>query len=183
MDFDVLNSDEYYHNFEDIKNSVLSNSPLPKYIPKNYTFEKGYIFYDHENFYKQYEDEMTYREYRQQLFKKAKGLNKDYYYKEYKRLDSFKMYNLTYKASEKNEFGYYPSIYIRCKKGKTTVIEDGNREMNPKIISHNGKKYLKRLGAYYTYYYIDDELWTVEFMLGLPEDEAFKIMESIDVGN
>ncbi|WP_066507744.1 hypothetical protein [Abyssisolibacter fermentans] len=179
--FDILNSMEFHYTIKSIKNKIPINSPFPKYISKEYTFDQACIFYSYENFYKPYQKEMTYREYLEKLFTEAKLLDKDYYYKEYERFSKFDNFNLRYKGSIKNKFNEYPQLDIFIKKGKMTSIIDSEISYSKtEIIEHNGKKYLKEDNCYYTYCYIDDQLWIIKIVSSLTEDEIFKIMESIE---
>ena len=72
-------------------------------------------------------------------------------------------------------------LHLSFKKGKTTVLQDsGTSELPTEIIEYNGRKYLKDDMAYYTYVYIDDELWTIEIGTGQNIDEISKIIDSIE---
>lgn len=194
LNYDISNWIETYYTIEDIKNYIPKHSPLPKYIPKGFTFNKSDLVYLYEN-----ANEINSREFLNKLFKEAKASGKDYYYKEYKRSSESHSIYLEYKQTNSDKdtkTNSEPSLNITFRKGKTTHIHDfgSGVGMKVKTIEHNGKKYLVkhstydyggRMGddyEYYTYVYINDELWTIEISKPktIAVDEIFKIVESME---
>ena len=174
-DFSILNWCEYYYSIEEMRNSLSYYVPLPGYIPDGFALVESGVYYEYENYYKPYEEKMTYKEFLMKLFEEAKKDQKDYYYKEYNRLNEVKGYSLEYKSNDEAQ-----RIYLYFKKGKTTILHDsGTDELMTEIIEHNGRSYLKDEFSYYTYFYIEDDLWTVRITAGIEEDRIFRIMESV----
>ena len=174
-DFSILNWCEYYYTIEDARDNISHYGPLPGYIPDGFAFIESGVYYEYENYYEPYEEKMTYNEFLMKLFEKTKKDQKDYYYKEYNRLNEVRGYSLEYKGNDEAQ-----RIYLYFKKGKTTVLHDsGTEKLVPETIEHNGRKYLKDEFSYYSYFYIGDDLWTVRITAGIEEDEIFRIMESI----
>lgn len=175
IDFSILNWCEYYYTIEDMKNNISYYEPLPRYIPDGFAFSESCIYYEYENYYKPYEEDITYKEFLVKLFEEAKKDQKDYYYKEYNRLNGVTGYSLEYESNSEKQ-----KIYLDFKKGKTTILHDsGTDELTTEIIRHNGRKYLKDEISYYTYFYIGDDLWTIKITTDLEEDEILRIMESV----
>jgi hypothetical protein len=173
--FSILNWCEYYYTIEDVRNSITHYGPLPGYIPDGFALIESGVYYEYENYYEPYEEKMTYKEFLMKLFEKAKKDQKDYYYKEYNRLNKVRGYSLEYKGDDEAQ-----RIYLYFKKGKTTILHDsGTDELMTEIIERKGRKYLKDESSYYTYFYIGDDLWTVRITAGIEEDRIFRIMESI----
>lgn len=174
-DFSILNWCEYYYTIEDMRNSISYYGPLPGYIPDGFALIESGVYYEYENYYKPYEEKMIYKEFLAKLFEEAKKDQKDYYYKEYNRLNEVRGYSLEYESN-----GEVQRIHLNFKKGKTTILHDsGTDELMTEIIEHNGRKYLKDEFSYYTYFYIGDDLWTIRITAGIEEDRIFRIMESI----
>lgn len=185
IDLKILNSHDEYYTMEVTKDILPQDSPLPKYIPEGFTFEKADVFYNYENFYKPYEKEMTFKEYLSKLFDEAKTLGKDYYFKEYKRLDASANYFLDYTGVKKDGDNFESHLYLGIKKGKWTSLSSNYVSSDNEIIEYNGRKYLKvDEFSYYTYIYLDDELWTISINLSRPNildiEELFKIIESME---
>lgn len=183
IDLKILNSYENYYTIEDMKKNIPSSNPLPKYIPKGFDFSKALVFYDYEDFHAPYEDKMTYKEFLEKQFNEAKTEGKGYYYKEYGRFNEIYRYILEYKTNnfQESKLDSTQILHLSFKKGKTTVLQDsGTSELPTEIIEYNGRKYLKDDMAYYTYVYIDDELWTIEIGTGQNIDEISKIIDSIE---
>ncbi|MTI71722.1 MAG: hypothetical protein FH751_15855 [Firmicutes bacterium] len=182
-DFDILNNTEKDYTIKDIKDTVTIDNPIPKAIPEGFKFNRSFVNYKYENFYKPYEKEMTYKQYLNKLFKEAKKEGKDYYYKEYKRFSELSSFWIEYTNNKE----YIQRLFLQFKKGKTTLLHDNRypNDFKTKIIKHNGKKYLTDFKSYYTYVYIDDELWTIR--IDKPDElninEMFKIIESIESNN
>lgn len=180
MDFKILNSREEYYTMEITRDILPQGSPLPKYIPEGFTFEKAYIFYNYENFYKPYEKEMTYMEYIGKLFDEAKALGKDYYFEEYRRFEASARYFLNYTGDRDN---IESKLHLDIKKGKWSSLSSSYISSDNKIIEYNGRKYLEDdKFTYYTYIYIDEELWTIHVTKPSSLDivEMFKIIESME---
>lgn len=186
-DFQVLNWIENYFTIEETRENISSNSPLPKYIPEGFVFSKSLLLYGYEDFYKPYEDKMIYKEFLTILFEEAKREGKDYYYKEYARFNEVNEYRLEYDSvgGTDNAQRFPQGLTVNFKKGPTTVLYDGATDkMITEVIEHNEKKYLRERNTYYTYIYIDDELWTIEIrvqvIIKLGIEEISKIIESIE---
>ena len=174
-DFSILNWCEYYYTIEDMRNYISHYGPLPEYIPDGFELIESGVYYEYENYYKPYEEKMTHKEFLMKQFEEAKKNQKDYYYKEYNRLNEIRGYSLEYES-----IGEAQRIYLYFKKGKTTILHDsGTDELTTEIIEHNGRKYLKDEFSYYTYFYNGDDLWTIRITAGVEEDRIFRIMESI----
>lgn len=182
IDFDILNTIENYQNFEDMKKNISADSPLPAYIPESFTFSKASVYLEYDNFYEPYSNEMTYKEYLMKLFEETKVLGKDYFYKEYDRSNETLAYWIFYTADSKDEFNSYPQLSIEFKKGKMTSLADnGVSSFETETIDNNGRKYLKYDNTYYTYTYVNGELWTIEICKprNLEVEDMYKIIESI----
>lgn len=77
------------------------------------------------------------------------------------------------------------SLQLHITKGQLSVsVNKELPEMDTVIIEHNGKEYIKQIDGdnnlYYTYLYIDDELWTITIATSLSDDEVFKIVEELE---
>lgn len=193
LNYDISNWIETYYTIEDIKNYIPKHSPLPKYIPKGFTFNKSDLVYFYED-----ANEINSREFLNKLFEEAKASGKDYYYKEYKRSSQSHSFYVEYKQTNSDKdtkIHFEPRLNMRFKKGKTTRISEFSSgvEKKAKTIEHNGKKYLVESYTrddgtrmedyrYYTYVYINDELWTIEISKSktIAVDEIFKIVESME---
>lgn len=179
-DFEVLNDRHSYDTFEAVIENLPSNSPIPKYIPEGLEFIKAEAFYRYDYLFS------TDDNYLNGLFEEAKNERQDYYYKEYTNLNKLGWYYLDFRGiiSLADEKKHLPSIHMALKKGETTdLIVKNPDELVTEIIEYNGKKYLKEGDLYYTYYtyvYIDNELWTITIRTGLSIDEISKIIEGIE---
>lgn len=179
----ILNWYDHYYTMEDTKKNIPDNSPIPAYVPKGFIFDKSLVRYKYEEFYEPYKEEMTYREFLIKLFEETKKEGKDYYYKEFARLDEVLCYRLEYSntSNEVNEDKVVPWLSLEFTKGESAVLSDnGTSKVVTEIIEHNGREYLKEESFYYTYTYIDEELWTICVNTGLSIDEISKIIESIE---
>lgn len=168
--FDVLNYDDKYDNLEDLKKNISDDSPIPKYIPKRFRFEEASVVYN-------INDSLSID--LNKLFEEAKASGMDYIYREFERSNEVESYSIKYRSTS----GFYGmSVYF--KKGKTTLIAETSK-LYTETIEYNGRKCLKSGDSYYTYIYIDDELWTIEFMKPniVVIEEIFKMIESIDEAN
>lgn len=179
-DFDVLNDYEIYYTIEDIKNNIKGSIPLPEYTPDGFTFSDSLVFYQYEDYYKQYEDESTHKEFLSQLFEQAKTVGEEYYYKEYTRYKDSESYWLNYSFNENSDISKKFTVMIG--KGKmSSLMDNGDREVQIETIEHNGREYLYYDNEYATYVYLNGELWTIRIVKPkeLETDDVFKIIESI----
>ncbi len=183
-DFVILNNYRRYDTFEEFKEKLPSGSPIPNYIPEGFEFIKSDVTYSHEYIF-----ELDYN-YLKTLFEEAKSEGKDYYYKEFTNLNRLGSYSIDYRGniSLADEKMYVPSIHMIIKKGETTnlYVKDPD-EVFTEVIEYKGRSFLREhikkedsYCTYYTYMYIDDELWTISISTGLSVEEVAKIVESIE---
>lgn len=183
-DFEILNDRRRHNTFEEIKENLPSGSPIPKYIPEGLEFIKAEVFYKYEYLFG------SDYNYLNILFEEAKNEGKDYYYKEFTNLNRLRRYNIDYRGniSLADEKKHVPSIHMIFKKGETTnlIVTDPD-EVLTEIIEYKEKIFLKEYlrkedsyCTYYTYIYIDDELWTITIYTGLGIEEIAKIIEGIE---
>lgn len=77
------------------------------------------------------------------------------------------------------------SLQLHITKGQLSVsVNKELPEIDTVIVEHNGKEYIKQIDGdnslYYTYLYIDNELWTIIIATSLSDDEVFKIVEELE---
>lgn len=184
IDIQILNMDETYYSIKDMEKNGSVYFPVPKSIPQGFKFSSSNVWYGYEDFYEPYSKELTYKEFLEKLFNEAKDQGKDYYYKEYKRYNTCGFFMLEYRgtAFDNENIETERSIQLIIRKGKNTIISDNNTgTLDMDMIEHNGRKYLVEDNIYYTYFYIDDELWSIEICAPstIARKEIFKIVESM----
>lgn len=183
--YNVLNTSETYKDLSDIQGDSF-NIPLPQKLPNGYQLESVDISYDYTHFYNPDNNNLSSMDYLKQCFEEANSQGLDYYYKEYDRLDTFNWFRLVYTDT------YNHQLSISIKKGKGTILTEPLNETakNDNFIatSYNNREYIKKgyegtCGSIYTYYYIDDILYTISIsnIYHLPIEDIMEMVESLTI--